>query len=85
MERGAAAAHLPDFFGSACEPCTGSGIPVLVITTDRANNLGYYSDGWCDCDAYWVAGNVFYHLRLTGGAEDPGELETVLQRLLSEI
>ena len=67
------------------EITTGSGIPVIVVTTDRENNLGYYNDGWCEQEAYWVEGNLFYHLRIVGDEENPEEMKNTLQKLLCDL
>ena len=66
------------------ETVTGSGTVVLVITEDRANNLGYYSADWYDQGAYWVEGNVFYELRVTGEKEDVRQVQELVQKLLAE-
>ena len=67
------------------ETTTGSGIPVIVVTTDKENNLGYYNDGWCEQEAYWVEGNLFYNLRVVGDQENPDEMKSTLQKLLCEL
>lgn len=65
------------------ETVTASGNSVLVITEDRANNLGYYNGDWYDQEAYWVDGNVFYQLRVVGDKKDDAKVQDILQKLLS--
>jgi hypothetical protein len=65
------------------EAVTASGNSVLVITEDRANNLGYYNGDWYDQEAYWVDGNVFYQLRVVGDKKDDAKVQDILQKLLS--
>jgi len=67
------------------EAVTGSGIPATVVTPDRANNTGYYQDGWCDQIAYWVEGNVLYTLRVTAHQESSADMYETLQKLLEEL
>lgn len=66
------------------EAVTGSGLPVLLVTPKKANNTGYYLDGWCDQVAYWVEGNVFYTLRVVGSEENPTAMDQTMQDLLKE-
>lgn len=66
-------------------PYTGSGIPVVVVTTKIANNLGYYNDLWYEQEAFWVDGNVFYTLRVVGNQENLEEVRTALENLLTEL
>ncbi len=67
------------------EAITGSGISVMVVTPDIANNTGYYNDSWCDQVAYWVEGNIFYTLRVVGDKENREAMQDTLQRLLAEL
>lgn len=64
---------------------TGSGIPVLIVTTYRANNTGYYLSDYLDPTAYWVQDNVFYTLRISGEATAQGDIQSTLNRILAEI
>ena len=64
---------------------TGSGIPVLIITTDEMNNNGYYNGDYFDPTAYWVQDNVFYSLRVFGDETDKETIQATLERILSEI
>lgn len=64
---------------------TGSGIPVLIVTTDEANNTGYYNGDYFDPTAYWVKDNVFYTLRVFGDEADRAEIQDILDRILAEI
>lgn len=64
---------------------TGSGIPVLIIITNEANNTGYYNGNYYDPTAYWVKGNVLYTLRVFGDEADQSEIQAVLDRILGEI
>ena len=64
---------------------TQSGIPVLIVTTDEANNNGYYQADFFDTTAYWVKGNVFYTLRVFGDEADKSEIRRTLDRILQEI
>lgn len=64
---------------------TGSGAPVLVVTTNEANNTGYYNGDYYDPVAYWVKDNVFYTLRVFGDAADQAEIQKTLEQLLAEI
>lgn len=64
---------------------TGSGNPVLIVTTDETNNNGYYNDDYFDPTAYWVKDNVFYTLRVLGNEADKEEIQTVLNKIISEI
>lgn len=63
----------------------GSGIPVLIVTTDEANNKGYYNGDYFDPSAYWVKDHAFYELRVFGEETDKEEIQTVLDRILAEI
>lgn len=54
---------------------TGSGIPVLIVTTNESNNNGYYDGDYFDPTAYWVEDNVFYTLRVVGDERDNRFLE----------
>lgn len=62
-----------------------SGIPVLIVVTDEANNNGYYSRDHYDPVAYWVKDNVFYSLRVFGDENDKTEITKALERILTEI
>lgn len=64
---------------------TGSGIPVLIVTTNEMNNTGYYNGDYYDPTAYWVKNNVFYALRVFGDEVDKVEIQAVLDRILAEI
>lgn len=64
---------------------TGSGIPVLVMTTYKENNTGFYISNFFDPTAYWVKDNVFYKLRVSGDEINKVEIESTLNRILSEI
>ena len=64
---------------------TGSGIPVLIITTDEMNNNDYYNGDYFDPTAYWVQDNVFYSLRVFGDEEDKDEIQSILEKILKEI
>jgi len=64
---------------------TGSGIPVLIITTDERNNNGYYNGDYYDPTAYWVQDNVFYSLRVFGDEAEKDEIQSILDRILKEI
>jgi hypothetical protein len=63
----------------------GSGIPVLIVTTDEANNTGYYDGDYFDLTAYWVKDNVFYTLRVFGEEADKKVIQDTLDRILAEI
>lgn len=80
--------------GSACSgyatyeensATTGSGLPVLIVTTNETNNTGYYNGDYFDPTAYWVKDNVFYTLRVFGDEIDKTEIQAVLDRILAEI
>jgi len=80
--------------GSACNgyatyeensTTTGTGIPVLIITTNETNNKGYYSRDYFDPTAYWVKDNVFYILRVFGDETDKDQIQTTLDKILKEI
>ncbi len=64
---------------------TGSGIPVLVVTINGSNNLGYYGSDYFDSIAYWVKDNVFYSLRVWGEETNKAEIQAILERILEEI
>lgn len=64
---------------------TGSGIPVLIITTDGQNNNGYYNGDYFDPTAYWVQDNVFYSLRVFGDEEEKAEIQALLERILEYV
>ncbi len=64
---------------------TGSGIPVLIVTTDEMNNNGYYHGDYFDPTAYWVKNNVFYTLRVFGDEADKDDIKSILDRILKEI
>ncbi|MBR5248405.1 MAG: hypothetical protein IKV27_05635, partial [Lachnospiraceae bacterium] len=64
---------------------TGSGIPVLIVTTNEMNNTGYYKVDYFDPTAYWVKDNVFYTLRVFGDETDKAEIQATLDRILEEI
>ncbi len=64
---------------------TGSGMPVLIITTDEMNNNGYYNGDYFDPTAYWVKDNVFYALRVFGDETEKDEIQSILDRILKEI
>lgn len=63
----------------------GSGIPVLIVTTNESNNTGYYNGDYYDPTAYWVKDGVFYTLRVFGDEVDQDEIRMVLDRILAEI
>ncbi len=63
----------------------GSGIPVLIVTTDEANNTGYYNGDFFDPTAYWVRDNVFYSLRVFGEEAEKGKIQDILDRILAEL
>ena len=67
------------------EAMTGSGLPVLIVTTDEANNTGYYHADFFDPVAYWVKDHVFYTLRVFGDASDQEKIQDTLYRILEEI
>ena len=64
---------------------TGSGIPVLIITTDEMNNNGYYNGDYFDPTAYWVQDNVFYSLRVFGDETEKAEIQSILEKILKEV
>ena len=64
---------------------TGSGVPVLIVTTNEANNLGYYNGDYYDPTAYWVKDNVFYTLRVFGDEVNQTEIQETLDLILAEI
>ena len=64
---------------------TGSGIPVLIVTTNETNNNGYYNGDYFDPTAYWVKDNVFYTLRVFGDETDKAEIQTTLDQILAGI
>lgn len=64
---------------------TGSGIPVLIVTTNETNNTGYYNDNYFDLTAYWVIDNVFYILRVFGEETHKDEIQNTIERILEEI
>lgn len=64
---------------------TGTGIPVLIVTTNETNNNGYYNADYFDPTAYWVKDNVFYTLRVFGEETNKEEIQTILYRILGEI
>ena len=64
---------------------TGSGLPALIVTTNEANNTGYYNGNYYDPTAYWVRGNVFYTLRVFGDEANQTEIQAILDRILREI
>lgn len=64
---------------------TGSGMPVLIVTTNETNNTGYYNDNYFDPTVYWVKDNVFYVLRVFGEEENKDEIQDTLERILEEI
>ena len=64
---------------------TGSGIPVLIVTTNESNNNGYYNGDYYDPTAYWVKNNVFYTLRVFGDEVDQNNIRQVLGRILAQI
>ena len=64
---------------------SGSGVPVLVVTTNESNNTGYYNGDYYDPTAYWVKDNVFYSLRVFGDEADKNEIQVVLGNILQEI
>ncbi len=64
---------------------TGSGIPVLIVTTEEMNNNGYYNGDYFDPTAYWVKDNVFYTLRVFGEETDKDKIQVTLDRILAEI
>lgn len=80
--------------GSACNgyatyeensTTTGTGIPVLIVTTKESNNNGYYNGDYFDSTAYWVKDNVFYTLRVFGDETNKAEIQATLDRILEEI
>lgn len=64
---------------------SGSGIPVLIVTTHESNNNGYYNGDYYDPVAYWVKDKVFYSLRVFGDEVDKDEIQAVLESILQEI
>lgn len=64
---------------------TGSGAPVLIVTTNETNNLGYYNGDYFDPTAYWVKDNVFYTLRVFGDEVNQVEIQETLELILAEI
>ena len=64
---------------------TGSGIPVLIMTPDVANNTGYYNGDYFSPTAYWVKDNVFYTLRASGEKTDRSEIQATLEQILEEL
>lgn len=64
---------------------TGSGIPVLIVTTDEMNNNGYYNGDYYDPTAYWVQDNVFYSLRVFGVETEKAEIQSILEKILKEV
>ena len=64
---------------------TGSGIPVLIVTADMANNTGYYNGDFFTPTAYWVMDNVFYTLRVSGVESDKAEVQATLEQILERI
>lgn len=64
---------------------TGSGAPVLIVTTNETNNLGYYNGDYYDPTAYWVKDNVFYTLRVFGDEVNQAEIQETLELILAEI
>lgn len=64
---------------------TGTGIPVLIVTTNETNNNGYYDGDYFDLTAYWVKDNVFYTLRVFGNETDKAEIQATLYRILHQI
>ena len=64
---------------------SGSGIPVLIVTTNESNNTGYYNGDYYDPTAYWVKDNVFYTLRVFGDEVDKDEIQAVLEHILQVI
>lgn len=64
---------------------TGSGFPVLIMTTNETNNTGYYDGDYFDPTAYWVKDNVFYILRVFGDEKDKTEIQAILERILAGI
>lgn len=64
---------------------TGTGIPILIVTTNETNNNGYYNGDYFDPTAYWVKDNVFYTLRVFGDESNKDEINDILYRILEEI
>lgn len=64
---------------------TGTGMPVLVVTTNETNSAGYYNGDYFDPTGYWVKDNVFYILRVFGNESDKDEIQTIFDRILDEI
>ena len=64
---------------------TGTGIPILIVTTNETNNNGYYNGDYFDPTAYWVKDNVFYTLRVFGEEANEDEIKDILYRILEEI
>lgn len=64
---------------------TGSGVPVLIMTTNETNNTGYYDGDYFDPTVYWVKDNVFYILRVFGDEKDKAEIQAILERILAGI
>lgn len=64
---------------------TGSGSPVLIVTTNETNNLGFYAADYFDPTAYWMEDNVLYRLRVWGEETYKDDIQATLERLLSEI
>lgn len=63
---------------------TGKGIPVLIVTPDEANNLGYYSEDYYAPVAYWVKDNVFYSVRVLGNDTNKEQIHATLGKILAE-
>ena len=64
---------------------TGTGIPVLIVTTNETNNNGYYNGNYFDPTAYWVKDDVFYTLRVCGDETDKDVIQDTLDRILEAI
>lgn len=64
---------------------TATGIPVQTVSTDAANNNGYYHGDYFDLTTYWVDENVFYTLRVFGDEADRAEIQVTLDRILQGI
>lgn len=58
-------------------------IHVLTVITDGTNTNGYYSNDFCDVNAYWVQGNVFFALRVYSDIKDKDEIQAVLDKIIT--
>lgn len=60
------------------ETTTGSGLPVMILTSDQ--QVDYSS-----LDAWWVVDNVYYSLHLVGEKGQDAHVQAILEKLLNEI